>query len=302
MSRYPFPAFPRGWYRVLASVTLGPRAVLPVRVFGRDLVLWRTRRGQAVAQDAHCPHLGAHLGYGGVVAGEGLRCPFHGWVIGADGRAIRAPRCSTPPRSSPLRTWPLQEQDGDVLVYFDPEGGGPAWTPRPLPEASDPDWVLVEDRTWRFRGHVQEVVENLVDAAHFSSLHRTPGLPAVTFEDHGDRARIVNQVTLATLDGPSETSLVSDGEGLGLWVLRFSGISATTVITQATPLEEELVAFRLAFRSPDPDAGRAFAKSVVLQVSQDEQIWEHKIYRTDPPLTEADGPILPYRQWATRFY
>lgn len=302
MSRYPFPAFPRGWYRVAASSALGHRGVLPLRVFGRELVLWRTNHGHAQAHDAHCPHQGAHLGHGGVVAGEALRCPFHGWVFGTDGAALRAPGCAGPPRSEPLRKWPVLEQDGDLLIHFDPTGAPPAFAPPPLPEASDPAWVLLEDRSWRFRSHVQEVIENLVDAGHFPSLHRTPGRPRITFEADGDRARITNAVAMASLGGPTHTDLVSEGHGLGVWFLRFAGIEETTVTTHATPLDEERVEFRLAFRSRNPEAGQAFAKSVLLQVDQDERIWEHKVYRANPPLTEADGPILPYRAWASRFY
>ena len=28
---------------------------------------------------AHCPHMGAHLGFGGRVVGEAIRCPMHGF-------------------------------------------------------------------------------------------------------------------------------------------------------------------------------------------------------------------------------
>ena len=29
--------------------------------------------------DAYCPHLGAHLGHGGIINGECIECPFHAW-------------------------------------------------------------------------------------------------------------------------------------------------------------------------------------------------------------------------------
>ncbi len=47
--------------------------------FGVDLVLFRTESGKAVGTDPYCPHLGAHLGYGGQIEGETIRCPFHHW-------------------------------------------------------------------------------------------------------------------------------------------------------------------------------------------------------------------------------
>ena len=52
-----------GWYSVERSHELAVGEVKPVQAFDRELVLYRTRSGQAVVQDAFCPHLGAHLGH-----------------------------------------------------------------------------------------------------------------------------------------------------------------------------------------------------------------------------------------------
>ena len=41
--------------------------------------------------DAYCPHLGAHLGHGGRVEGGAVRCPFHAWLWGGDGRCLEVP-------------------------------------------------------------------------------------------------------------------------------------------------------------------------------------------------------------------
>ena len=37
-------------------------------------------------------------------------------------------------------------------------------------------------------------------------------------------------------------------------------------------------------------------------IDQDVPIFEHKIHRAEPPLTEVDGPIMQYRRWAMQFY
>ncbi|MEV6419914.1 Rieske 2Fe-2S domain-containing protein [Streptomyces sp. NPDC051662] len=44
---------------------------------GEDLVAYRTREGIVRVVDPYCPHLGAHLGFGGLVDGENIVCPFH---------------------------------------------------------------------------------------------------------------------------------------------------------------------------------------------------------------------------------
>jgi hypothetical protein len=69
-SRYPFPASPNGWFGVGAGADLAPGDVWPLTYLGRDLVLFRGEDGVARVFDAHCPHLGAHLGVGGRVCGD----------------------------------------------------------------------------------------------------------------------------------------------------------------------------------------------------------------------------------------
>ncbi len=66
-------------------------AVKPLHYFGRELVVFRGEDGVAHVLDAHCPHLGAHLGFGGRVEGGALRCPFHGWLWNGDGRCLEVP-------------------------------------------------------------------------------------------------------------------------------------------------------------------------------------------------------------------
>ena len=41
--------------------------------------------------DAFCPHLGAHLGYGGLVEESTIRCPFHAWRFDGTGACVEVP-------------------------------------------------------------------------------------------------------------------------------------------------------------------------------------------------------------------
>jgi phenylpropionate dioxygenase-like ring-hydroxylating dioxygenase large terminal subunit len=73
--RYPMP-IPFGWYVVDYATDLKAGEVKSVRYFGQDQVLFRTTNGEVSMLDAYCPHLGAHLGHGGIVNGECIECPF----------------------------------------------------------------------------------------------------------------------------------------------------------------------------------------------------------------------------------
>ncbi len=136
------PEFPMGWYSVERSHQLAIGEVKPVKAFDRELVLYRTRSGAAVLQDAFCPHLGAHLGHEGRVIGESVRCPFHGWQFGTDGRCTHIPYCDEIPERARIRTWHTEEKNGEVYVWFHPENTPPQWGLPELPELGDPEWTV----------------------------------------------------------------------------------------------------------------------------------------------------------------
>jgi nitrite reductase/ring-hydroxylating ferredoxin subunit len=84
-----------GWFQVGWSNELEPGDVLAKHYFGRDLVVYRGLDGVVHVHDRYCQHLGASLARGGCVTGDGLQCPFHGWVWGlatSEGRSFRAMR------------------------------------------------------------------------------------------------------------------------------------------------------------------------------------------------------------------
>ena len=47
MSRFPMQRYPNGWFQVAYSDELEPGQVVPLRYFGRDLVLFRGSDGEA---------------------------------------------------------------------------------------------------------------------------------------------------------------------------------------------------------------------------------------------------------------
>ena len=41
MSRFPFPRYPNGWFQVAYADELAPGGVMPLKYFGKELVLFR---------------------------------------------------------------------------------------------------------------------------------------------------------------------------------------------------------------------------------------------------------------------
>jgi 3-ketosteroid 9alpha-monooxygenase subunit A len=97
--------------------------------------------------------------------------------------------------------------------------------------------------------------------------------------------------------------------GLGLSVTRTRGILDLLFIGTHTPVEENLLDSSFSFslcraRGLDPEegAGLAFINESVRQMELDIPIWENKRFQSRPVLCDGDGPIEPFRAWASQFY
>jgi phenylpropionate dioxygenase-like ring-hydroxylating dioxygenase large terminal subunit len=301
--RYPFGPYPTGWYLALESRALAPGTVAPLTLFGRELVAFRTKTGTAVILDAHCPHMGAHLGYGGEVDGEGIRCPFHHWRFDLCGRCDDVPyNEGRRPPDTGLRAWPVHETSGVVLVHYSESGAAPRWQMPDLPEWGAPDWFGYETVSWRIRMHVQELAENIPDTAHFAYVHEVPGTPRAEVEITG---HVYRQRSYFAETG--ETFTVQEAHGLGLVWLRSAG--RLVFLTAITPLDAQHCELKLLFlareesgaRELSPES-RALIRLIADTTARDVPIWEHKVYRDKPVLVPADGPIAQLRRWARQFY
>ena len=303
--RYPFPPYPTGWYLAAESAAVARAAVLPLHLFGRDLVLFRTESGVATILDAHCPHMGAHVGYGGHVDGEGVRCPFHAWRFGTDGRCTDVPYATrTEPPAVGLHCWPVHESSGLVLVHYSESGRAPQWHMPDIEEWGAPGWVGYETVGWRIKMHVQELVENVPDTAHFHTVHSVDPAPRAEVETDGPVYR--QRMLLGDTD-----QLVTEQEafGMGLVWLRSGGALPVRFLTATTPIDDEHVDLRLLFLvNEGGDAtqlspvGKAVVDAIAENTARDVPIWEHKVYREHPPLVAGDGPIGVMRKWARQFY
>ncbi|ERT03826.1 rieske domain protein, partial [Lyngbya aestuarii BL J] len=125
--------FPNSWFRIATSDELPAKGVLPLRYFGQDFVLFRAEDGTPHLLDAHCPHLGAHLGYGGTVEGETIRCPFHGWQWNCQGDCVKIPYTDKSPQTQ-IKSWPVRELNGLIFMYYHHQAQEPDWEIPQVPE------------------------------------------------------------------------------------------------------------------------------------------------------------------------
>ncbi len=123
--RFPFPRYPTGWFQVAWSSDVACGQAIPIEAFGQQLVLFRAKSGTLALMHAFCPHMGAHLGHGGVVDGETIVCPFHAWKFDTSGDCVHIPYATRIPQRAKVPCWSIQEKNDVVLAWHDLEGGRP---------------------------------------------------------------------------------------------------------------------------------------------------------------------------------
>ncbi|MGE4325924.1 MAG: Rieske 2Fe-2S domain-containing protein [Pseudodonghicola sp.] len=146
------------------------RPVVPVRLLGEDLVLFRNEKGELGLIQRHCPHRGADMCFGRL-EDNGLRCPFHGWHFNRDGQCVEQP---AEPEGSKMheqiraRSYPVVERAGIVWAYMGP-GEAPAFPAFDCFAAPD-------THVFAFKGLWEcnwlQAMEVGIDPAHASFLHR----------------------------------------------------------------------------------------------------------------------------------
>ncbi|MEE9333739.1 MAG: aromatic ring-hydroxylating dioxygenase subunit alpha [Granulosicoccaceae bacterium] len=154
----------------LSDELAGNRPVVPVKLLGEDLVLFRDSEGKQGLIGRACPHRGADLCFGRL-EDNGLRCPFHGWHFNRDGQCVEQPG---EPIGSKMHekiknvSYPVLEKNGIVFAYMGP-GEPPAFPNFDCFRAP-------QTHVFAFKGlwdcNWLQAMEVGIDPAHASFLHR----------------------------------------------------------------------------------------------------------------------------------
>lgn len=161
----------RYWHPVAIAAELPENnPVKFVRILGEDLVLFRTRNGEAGLLEDHCSHRGASLSYGSVDE-RGIACAYHGWRYDIHGNCLEVP--GEPDRAFcrtvKHKAYPVKKLAGLYWAYFGPQ---------PAPAIPKYDvWARTDGWHW-LRALPQldcnwlQAMENSVDTAHLHILHQ----------------------------------------------------------------------------------------------------------------------------------
>ncbi|TDG11311.1 FeS-binding protein [Seongchinamella unica] len=314
LERCPFP-IPFGWYVIDYSESLEVGEIRNIQAFDQEWVIFRGGDGSVGVTDPFCPHLGAHLGLGGEVVGNNIRCPFHHWEYDSEGWCKNIPYAKRMPKvcqdQAVLRVLPTSERYGLIWAWYHPEREAPSFDLPEVPELEAEVYIPVRHGEWQIGTCLQEIGENSVDFPHLKFLHGAPEMPLGSAVADG-------HVFKFDIDAGS-TTIVGECHGPGAQVVRHTA-GDTTVLMFSTPLPQstDMTLSRMHFTFRDAaegTAGRTTAEHVYQHSigaadgeesagfeAVDMVIWNNKKYRPKPILCDGDGPIAKWRKYYRQFY
>ncbi|GAA1013227.1 (2Fe-2S)-binding protein [Acrocarpospora pleiomorpha] len=161
-------AMRRSWFPVARSVDL--TSPHQATLLGERLSVYRTASGRPVVHQRRCPHRGGDLS-AGVVHGEDIACPYHGWRFSADGRCTTVPSLADQSKIPPkchIKTYPAVERYGHVWTVL----GEPICELYDLEEWRELDLEWLAAEPLHQTTGVAVAIENFRDVAHFPFVHQ----------------------------------------------------------------------------------------------------------------------------------
>ena len=164
-----FEGFANLWTIVGLGRDVVTGALVPLRVAGERVLLFRDDQGQIAALIDRCPHRGVALSLGKLEDGV-VECPFHGWRFDGQGRACHIPwNPDAKLANLGAIARPVREIGGFLWLYtgFDPKD-----EPQPMDVLLRDDVVLCgQSATWQV--HWTRAMENMLDSPHLPFVHKS---------------------------------------------------------------------------------------------------------------------------------
>jgi phenylpropionate dioxygenase-like ring-hydroxylating dioxygenase large terminal subunit len=211
----------RCWYVAATSDELG-EAPLGRRLLDRDIVLWRSQDGRAVAFDDRCAHRGFPLS-DGYVDGDRLLCGYHGCSYDADGRCVHIPTQPNVPPGMSVQTFPILEEPPFVWIWLGPHAVAAGSRPPRTPWLTDPGWSTFSD-SWQVQANYLMVHEHYLDFSYAPVVYRDDVPPGM------ERLPAFNAVEV-TETTVSYTRLLPQAP-LAPWEAEATGLDAAGSVTR----------------------------------------------------------------------
>ncbi|MGO4392345.1 Rieske 2Fe-2S domain-containing protein [Variovorax sp. M-6] len=184
------------WYPLALSSEVAAGEVIGRAFLSGRVAIFRGENGKAVVLSAYCSHYGADLSVGKVI-GNNLRCAFHYWQYGQDGKCNHIASGDRIPAAAMQFRFPTLEVAGIIWAF---NGLEPLYE-HPLADINEADYVIRATKIRDFPIDPGLFMCNTFDFQHFRVVHglRPEGDrdPEPTFEQY----RVLYNINMSPPDG-----------------------------------------------------------------------------------------------------
>lgn len=158
------------WYAILESSEIKIGRIVGVTRMGEKLVAWRNPKGELAVIADKCPHRGVALS-SGVLTGDCIQCPFHGFQYDTTGTCKLVPANginAVPPKALRVHGYPVREEHDFVFIWW----GETRTEYPPVPWfESIPDTMVYATLKDHWANHYSRAIENQLDVVHLPFVH-----------------------------------------------------------------------------------------------------------------------------------
>lgn len=260
--------------------------------------------------DATCPHRGAHLGFGGKLAGESaVVCPFHGYKISL-GDDCKHDFC--------VKEYETFVHAGMVFVRVSDQGI--TNFPAALQKLSE-TYSFVSGFTMELEVDAQLAIENAFDNSHFQPVHglcREPEFEICDPDDNEFAVRGVFHIPPSDWQGqadpskPVEVGFLARAFSPGLVVSELLGEFPYdyAVISAAAPSPKpNHCTIRLSVglrtqpgQTPDPHLAKSLLEFSRTGLEMDRVVWNNMLPNMEPNWTEKDRCVRAFTEFCDPFH
>lgn len=174
------------WYVASWAQDLEDDKPTAITILGERIVFWRAQ-GQLHALEDRCVHRNAPLSLGRCESGGRLRCMYHGFLYGPDGRVVEIPGQPTVPPNAVIRRYAIVERHSWIWIWMGEAATADESLIPPAVGFDDPDWILGRGFL-DYEAEAQLIHDNLLDFSHLSYVHANSFGTGPTFAE--DRPRL----------------------------------------------------------------------------------------------------------------
>lgn len=275
-----------GWYLVAYENEV-PEGVAPLEFGGRRLMTVREADRVRVF-DADCPHRGAHLGYGGVIAGDCVECPFHGRRIALG---------DTDKRYAVVEHW-AHLLSGMLFIRLKSDHGADLGFEETILRYAD-ERTFVPMVNEHLPTSTRMIMENAFDCEHFTALHRMPG-----FSQFASVPSETGEIAVAAKFGSTIAGeFYARAFSPTLVVTELRSPERTQVIITGTLPEDGGSTIRIGFAVPPEDEALIpeWNRMTHIGFEQDRLVWDHIDESAPQDLSQADSFVREFWEFCEKF-